>query len=158
MRIETPPNDELTLLTMHTLHLLIASRTIALQKQQEDLNSLQRRVHAACINAAIQFEVNHTIRDYDFKLGALMLILNTRIEKSLNRKMHAHYLSPYVIPVAAAALTSSPSSTHRFLTGPLLRSASFLTLRKPQSHCRLNHILLLPTHIFFKNLSASRVY
>ena len=39
----------------------------------------------------------HTIRDFNFQPGALVLIRNTAIEKSLNRKMRARYLGPLVV-------------------------------------------------------------
>ena len=38
-----------------------------------------------------------TIRDFDFKAGALILIRNTAIEKSLNCKMRPCYLGPLVV-------------------------------------------------------------
>ncbi|KJA13584.1 hypothetical protein HYPSUDRAFT_114704, partial [Hypholoma sublateritium FD-334 SS-4] len=49
--------------------------------------------------AAIKFEENHdpTIRDFNFKLGDLVLIRNTAIEKSLNRKMRPRYLGPLIV-------------------------------------------------------------
>ena len=51
------------------------------------------------IKAAIHFEQEHfsTITDYNFKLGDLVLIRNTAIEKSLNRKMRARYISPLIV-------------------------------------------------------------
>ena len=38
-----------------------------------------------------------TITDFDFKLSDLILIQNTAIEKSLNRKMCARYLGPLIV-------------------------------------------------------------
>ena len=45
------------------------------------------------------FEQEHfsTITDYNFKLGDLVLILNTAIEKSLNCKMGARYIGPLIV-------------------------------------------------------------
>ena len=40
---------------------------------------------------------SHTIHDYDFKQGDLVLVRNTAIEKALNRKMRARYLGPCVV-------------------------------------------------------------
>ena len=75
---------------------LIAWRAVALQKHQSHLAALASDVYTAHIKAAIRFEQEHTamIIKYDFKLGDLILIRNTAIEKSLNRKMCARYLSP----------------------------------------------------------------
>ena len=39
----------------------------------------------------------HTIRDFDFPRGSLVLRRNTAIEKSLNRKMRARYEGPLVV-------------------------------------------------------------
>ena len=51
------------------------------------------------IKAAIHFEQEHfsTITDYNFKLGDLVLILNTAIEKSLNCKMRVRYIGPLIV-------------------------------------------------------------
>ena len=47
----------------------------------------------------IHFKQEHatTIVKYDFELGNLVLIRNTAIKKSLNRKMCARYLGPLII-------------------------------------------------------------
>ena len=89
-----PPPDSLLLSTD-----LIARRAIALQKRQDDLAQLHARVHGHWNKAAIRFEKEHsaTIRDFDFKTGALVLIRNTAIEKALNRKMRPRYLGPLVV-------------------------------------------------------------
>ncbi|KAF9538173.1 hypothetical protein CPC08DRAFT_651522, partial [Agrocybe pediades] len=46
-----------------------------------------------------RFEKEHaaTMKDYDFKLGDLVIIRNTRYEKSLNRKMRPRYLGPLIV-------------------------------------------------------------
>ena len=68
---------------------LIARCAVVLQKRQEDLARLWDRVHKMCNQAALQFEQHHfhTIRDFNFKAGDLILIWNTAIKKALNRKM-----------------------------------------------------------------------
>ena len=78
---------------------LIARRAVALQKRRSHLAALASNVYAAQIKAAIRFEQDHaaTIAEYNFKLGDLVLIRNTTIEKSLNRKMHARYLGPVIV-------------------------------------------------------------
>ena len=60
---------------------------------------LHRKVHTVHLKAAIQFEKDHahTIRDYNFKSGDLVLIMNTAIKKALNRKMQACYLGPLIV-------------------------------------------------------------
>ena len=78
---------------------LIARRAIALQKRRSHLAELHDKVHTARLKAAVQFEKDHahTIRDFDFKLGDLVLVRNTAIEKALNRKMRARYLGPCIV-------------------------------------------------------------
>jgi hypothetical protein len=78
---------------------LIVSRALALQKRKAHLSTLHSKVMAARVQAAVQFEREHsaTIRDFDFKCGDLVLVRNTAIEKSLNRKMRARYLGPLVV-------------------------------------------------------------
>ena len=78
---------------------LIARRAIALQKRTEHINTLYSKVYSARLKAAKRFEKEHgrTIHDYDFKQGSLVLVRNTQIEKSLNRKMRARYMGPLII-------------------------------------------------------------
>jgi hypothetical protein len=78
---------------------LIVRRAITLQKRDEDLAKLHSRVFDARNRAARRFEKDHsrTMRDYNFATGALVLMRNTKIEKSLNRKMRARYLGPLVV-------------------------------------------------------------
>jgi hypothetical protein len=89
-----PPPDSLLSTTD-----LVARRAIALQKRQDDLVRLKDRVHLARNRAAIRFERNHshTIRDFNFKAGDLVLVRNTAIEKALNRKMRPRYFGPMVV-------------------------------------------------------------
>jgi hypothetical protein len=78
---------------------LIARRAIALQKRRSQLAELHDKVYSARVAAARLFEKEHstTIKNYDFKLGDLVLIRNTAIEKALNRKMRARYLGPLIV-------------------------------------------------------------
>ena len=89
-----PPPDS----TLSTTD-LIARRAITLQKRRSQLSALQDKVYAARVQAAIRFEKEHahTIKDFDFQPGDLVLIRNTAIEKALNRKMRARYLGPVII-------------------------------------------------------------
>ena len=38
-----------------------------------------------------------SIKDFDFKPGTLVQVRNTRIEKSLDRKMHPRYMGPMIV-------------------------------------------------------------
>lgn len=80
-------------------HELVARRAIALQKRPEQLALLRSAVFQSRVEAARQFEADHraTIRDYDLQAGRLVLMRNTAVEKSLNRKMRPRYLGPYVV-------------------------------------------------------------
>jgi hypothetical protein len=78
---------------------LIARRAIALQKRRSHLSQLHDKVFSARLAAARRFEKEHShnIQNFDFKLGDLVLIRNTAIEKALNRKMRARYLGPLIV-------------------------------------------------------------
>ena len=91
--LRPPPNSILSTTD------LITRRAVALQKRREDLERLHSKVLQARLDAATRFEKEHaaTIKDFDFKLGELVLIRNTAIEKALNRKMRARYLGPLII-------------------------------------------------------------
>ena len=78
---------------------LIARHAVALQKHRSHLAALTSDVYATQIKAAICFEQEHsaTIVKYDFTAGDLVLIRNTAIEKSLNRKMRVRYLGLLIV-------------------------------------------------------------
>ena len=78
---------------------LITQRAIALQKWRTQLAQLHDAVYAAQLKAAVIFERDHshTIHNFDFKLGDLVLVCNMAIEKALNRKMRARYLGPCIV-------------------------------------------------------------
>ena len=78
---------------------LISRRAIALQKRRSHMAQLHDKVHSARLEAARRFEKEHaaTIKDFNFKLGDLVLIRNTAIEKALNRKMRSRYLGPLIV-------------------------------------------------------------
>ena len=78
---------------------LIARRAVALQKRRDHLSELHNKVHRARLKAAVRFEKkhSHTIHDFNFKMGNLVLVRNTAIEKALNLKMRARYLGPLII-------------------------------------------------------------
>ena len=42
-------------------------------------------------------ENQHTIKDLDFQLGSLVLIRNTEVESSLDKKMKPRYVGPMVV-------------------------------------------------------------
>jgi hypothetical protein len=78
---------------------LIARCVITLQKWRDQLSKLKSQVYVARIQAAITFERQNknTINNYNFKLGDLVLVRNTAIEKALNRKMCPRYLGLLII-------------------------------------------------------------
>ena len=85
--------------TMLTTTELIARRAIALQKWPSDLEALHSKVHSARIVVAIHFEKKHfqTTENYAFERGDLVLVRNTKIEKSLDKKMKPRYLGPLIM-------------------------------------------------------------
>lgn len=75
---------------------LIVSGAIALQKCRAHPTALRSKVYSSRVKAALRFEREHahTIRDFDFQPGSLVLMRNTAIEKSLSRKMRPRYTGP----------------------------------------------------------------
>nr|VWP00813.1 Uncharacterized protein [Ganoderma boninense] len=78
---------------------LIANRAIALQKRAEDVQRLRSTVYETRLREAAEFEARHraTVKDFNPPAGTLVLIKNSAIEKSLNRKMRPRYLGPYLV-------------------------------------------------------------
>jgi hypothetical protein len=78
---------------------LISHCAITLQKHSANVNALYSKVFQARLKAAQRFEQQHlrTLKDFDFQCGSLVLICNTQIEKSLNKKMQARYIKPLVV-------------------------------------------------------------
>jgi len=70
-----------------------------LQKCPEDLLEMSARVLKARKQSAAEFVkcFSTTIQDYDFPVGSLVLVRNSRIEKELNCKMKPHFLGPMVV-------------------------------------------------------------
>ncbi|KNZ75943.1 hypothetical protein J132_00691 [Termitomyces sp. J132] len=91
--LQLPPNSLLSTTD------LIACQAIDLQHCQENLDCLHSQVLSACRLAAIHFETEHaaTIRNYNFKTGDLVLMSNTRIKITHNKKMKPRYLGPLVV-------------------------------------------------------------
>jgi hypothetical protein len=78
---------------------LLSHRAIALQKRSTDINTLYSKVYQARLKAVRRFEQQHlrTLKDFDFQHGSLVLMCNTQIEKSLNKKMCARYIGPLIV-------------------------------------------------------------
>ena len=78
---------------------LIAIRARQLAKRPEDLAAMQDKVTAYRLNNIRRFEETHRSRiiDFDFQPGALVLVRNSRIEESLNRKTKPRYNGPFVV-------------------------------------------------------------
>lgn len=78
---------------------LIVARAIQLQRRAEDLQEVRSRLVAARWASVRQFEkaVKSSIVDFDFKPGALVLVRNSSIETSLDRKTKPRYFGPMVV-------------------------------------------------------------
>ena len=82
-----------------TTESLIAVRAQQLAKRPEDLAHMREQVTKSRQKYLKQFEERHRSRivDFDFKPGSLVLVRNTRVEDSLNRKTKPRYLGPMVV-------------------------------------------------------------
>jgi hypothetical protein len=78
---------------------LIASRAQLLEKRPEEIDNMKHNVEQVRIRYIQQFEKRHGSRiiDFDFKPGSLVLVRNSRIEESLNRKTKPRYVGPMVV-------------------------------------------------------------
>jgi hypothetical protein len=78
---------------------LISHCAIALQKRSADINNLYSKVYQARLKAARRFEQDHlrTLKDFNFQCSSLVLMCDTQIEKSLNKKIHARYIGPLIV-------------------------------------------------------------
>jgi hypothetical protein len=70
-----------------------------LQKCSADVNALYFKVYQAQLKVACRFKQQHlhTLKDFDFQHSSLILMYNTQIEKSLNKKMCARYIGPLIV-------------------------------------------------------------
>jgi len=87
------------ILQIHTdYQRLIARRACYVTEKTRPLAKLQDKAIMLGVQAAIRFEKEHarTIR-LDFKLGDLVLVRNTAIEKALNRKIARTILGPLIV-------------------------------------------------------------
>ena len=78
---------------------LIALRAQQLEKRPEDLERIREAVTDFRRKSLERFEKMHESRiiDFDFQPGALVLLRNSGIEKSLNNKAKRRYLGPVVV-------------------------------------------------------------
>jgi hypothetical protein len=78
---------------------LVSLRARQLAKRPEDLEIMRKSVSATRAKNLERFERSHAskIVDFDFKPGSLVLIRNTRVEESLNRKTKPRYIGPMVV-------------------------------------------------------------
>ncbi|KAF8577138.1 hypothetical protein K439DRAFT_1365380 [Ramaria rubella] len=78
---------------------LIAIRAQQLEKCDDDLADIHEQVLKARYMSISQFEKDHkhTICDYNFKPGTLVLVRNTQIEADHTRKCKPRYLGPMII-------------------------------------------------------------
>ena len=78
---------------------LVALRARQLSKRPEDLESMRDVVSKSRIKFLERWEKKHSSRivDFDFKPGALVLVRNTRIKDTLNKKTKPRYLGPMIV-------------------------------------------------------------
>ncbi|TFY76788.1 hypothetical protein EWM64_g7225 [Hericium alpestre] len=78
---------------------LIAIRTRQLQKREADLAAIHENILKSRFASIQQFEKQfaNTIRDHNFRPGALVLVRNSAIETDLSRKSKPRYLGPLIV-------------------------------------------------------------
>jgi hypothetical protein len=78
---------------------LIGFRARALAKHRDTVEEMRARVSLAKRKAIREFERKHaaSIKDYAFNPGDVVLMRNSGIESSLNRKMLPRWNGPYIV-------------------------------------------------------------
>ena len=78
---------------------MIGYRARALAKHRQHVIEMRKRIDQEKRDRLIKFEKNNksTIRDFKFNPGDLVLIRNTEIESSLDKKMKARYNGPMIV-------------------------------------------------------------
>jgi hypothetical protein len=78
---------------------LIAIRAIQLQKRPQDLAKVKEMVLKARYESIRQFneKYSHTIRDFDFSPGSLVLVRNSRYDNDVGSKTKPRYFGPLVV-------------------------------------------------------------
>jgi hypothetical protein len=78
---------------------LIGYRAQALAKHKEHVDEMRKRVDKIKRDALLRYEKKnlYKIKDYTFKPGDLVLVRNSAIESSLDRKMKPRYLDPMIV-------------------------------------------------------------
>ena len=78
---------------------LIAQRAIMLQKRPQDLQRVREQVLKSRWEAVRQLEKTkkNTIVDFDFKPGSLVIVRNTKFDKTLSDKTKPRYFGPMVV-------------------------------------------------------------
>jgi len=78
---------------------LIGYRARALAKHRQHVIDMRNRIDKGKREWLAKYEKDNrmTIKDFTFKPGDLVLVRNTEVESSLNRKMKPRYLGPMII-------------------------------------------------------------
>src|ERR1700710_2014690 len=58
---------------------------------------MEEKILKAKYRSAKEFEASHRLKDFNFAVGSLVLVQNSRVEVELNRKMKPHYLGPMIV-------------------------------------------------------------
>jgi len=84
---------------LHSTDELLAMRAQQLAKRDEDLAAIHQCVLNSRYASVRDFERRfaNTIHDHDFKPGALVLVLNKKIEPASNAKCKPRYFGPMVV-------------------------------------------------------------
>ena len=78
---------------------LISFRAKALAKHRQHIEEMRKRVDTRKREWLLKYEKEnrHTIKDLNFQPGELVLVRNTEVESSLDKKMKPRYLGPMIV-------------------------------------------------------------
>ncbi len=97
IELEIPTWQILSLSEVHSIADLLAMRARQLQRRDEDVEEATLHLQRICLERKEWHDLKHGIRKKELAVGSIVLLYDTRREKSMSRKLAFTWLSPYQI-------------------------------------------------------------
>ncbi|KAF9258095.1 hypothetical protein L218DRAFT_877901, partial [Marasmius fiardii PR-910] len=78
---------------------LLACCARELQKHLEDLEQMRQSIYRKCLDRVQELEKQHSrsIKSFDFSCGDLVLVRNTKFDKTIGNKTKMRYIGPLIV-------------------------------------------------------------